>query len=135
MAILPIGEVARRTGLAASALRYYEGELLPPAARSGGKRVYDESILGRLALIRLAQSAGFSIAEIRTLLSGFSKRTPPSARWERLAVAKRAELDEQIRRARAMRQVLDSVLQCECPTLDDCGRALAECGHSPSSGR
>ena len=129
MAILAIGEVARRTGLAASALRYYERErLLPAAERSGGKRVYDESILRRLALIRLAQSAGFSISEIRTLLSGFSRRTPPAARWQRLAAAKRDELDEQIRRARAMRQVLDTVLQCDCPTLDDCGAALAACG-------
>ena len=83
--MLSIGEVAKRTGVAASALRYYEREgLIPKAERSGGKRVYAIDILDRLALIGVAKAAGFSIAEVKTLLSGFARRTPPGRRWRTL---------------------------------------------------
>lgn len=128
MASWSIGEVARRAGLRPSAIRYYESVgLLPRPPRWNGRRRYDDSVLPRLALVRLAQQAGFSIAEIRTLLHGFSRRTPPSQRWQTLAERKRAEIREQVRRARAMERVLDRLLACECPTLDDCGRAVSGC--------
>ena len=91
--MLSIGEVAKRTGIAASALRYYEREgLIPRADRQGGKRVYGEDILDRLAIIGVAKGAGFSVAEIKTLLSGFTRRTPPGVRWRKLAAKKLAEL-------------------------------------------
>jgi DNA-binding transcriptional MerR regulator len=125
VAELRIGEVARRAGVAASTLRYYEAEgLLPRAPRSGGHRVYPESILQRLALIALAKEAGFTVAEIRRLLSGFSRRTPPGQRWRKLAESKAAELDRRIEEARRMKAVLQAVGRCECPTLDDCGKEL-----------
>ena len=86
MAELGIGEVARRAGLKASALRYYEAEgLIPRAPQRSGRRVYDESILDRLRIIQLAKSAGFTMAEIKRLLSGFSRRTAPGQRWRALA--------------------------------------------------
>ena len=86
MAKLRIGEVAERSGIAASALRYYEREgLLPRAARRGGARVYEDSIFDRLALIEVAKAAGFSVAEIKRLLSGFARKTPPGERWRTLA--------------------------------------------------
>jgi len=117
-----IGEAARRAGLTPSALRYYESVgLLPRARRRSGRRVYDEAVLSRLALIELAQAAGFSIAEIRTLLHGFRASTPPSRRWRALARRKREEIRAQVARARRMERVLDRLLACECPTLDDCG--------------
>jgi MerR family redox-sensitive transcriptional activator SoxR len=69
--MMSIGEVAKRAGVAASALRYYEREgLIPKADRRGGKRVYGADILDRLALIGVAKGAGFTVAEIQTLLSG-----------------------------------------------------------------
>ncbi len=125
MAELGIGEVARRAGIAASAIRYYEAEgLIPRAARRSGRRVYDESIVGRLSLIALAQSAGFTIAEIKRLVRGFGGRKPPGARWRALTAEKLGELDRRIAEAERMKRVLRVVARCECPTLDDCARAL-----------
>ena len=73
-----IGEVARRTGLAASAIRYYEREgLIPKADRRGNARVYGVENFDRLSLIELAKSAGFTISETRRLVRGVSKRTHP----------------------------------------------------------
>lgn len=122
MGHLRIGDVARGAGLRASALRYYErAGLLPPARRVGGQRRYDGSALRALAVIRLAQEAGFTVAEIRTLLHGFALGAPPSARWRALAHRKRREIDGLMTRARQMRRVLDRLLRCKCPTLEACG--------------
>jgi MerR family redox-sensitive transcriptional activator SoxR len=125
MAELTIGKVALRSGIAASAIRYYESEgLIAKPARRGSWRVYDESVIDQLGLIELAKSAGFSMAEIKKLLSGFSRKTPPSERWRELTRVKLQELDERIAEAERMKAVLRSVVRCRCPTLDDCGRAL-----------
>jgi len=123
--MLTIGEVAKRTGLAASALRYYERErLIPTADRRGGRRVYGEAVLARLALSGVAQAAGCTVAEIRTLVAGVSRRTPPGPRWRKLAHRKLAELEERIAEVERMKRVLEAVTRCECPTLDECSRAL-----------
>jgi MerR family redox-sensitive transcriptional activator SoxR len=117
--------VAKRAGLAASAIRYYEEEgLIPRADRSGGRRVYDESILDRLTLIGVAKGAGFTIAEIKRLLGGFTRRTPPGERWRALARRKSEELDQRIAEAERMKRVLAAVTRCECPTFEDCSLAL-----------
>jgi DNA-binding transcriptional MerR regulator len=127
MAMLRIGEVAERAGLAASALRYYEREgLLPKAARRGGARVYEESILDRLALIGVAKAAGFSMAEIKRLLSGFARRTPPGERWRSLAEAKLEELERRAEEIARMKRVLEAVTRCHCPTFEDCSSALRD---------
>lgn len=121
---LRIGEVAERAGIAASAIRYYESEgLLPRPARRHGRRVYDATVLDRLALIELAKRAGFTVAEIRKLLAGFARRTPPGDRWRALTRAKLAELEERIAEAERMKRVLRTVMRCRCPTLADCSRA------------
>jgi MerR family redox-sensitive transcriptional activator SoxR len=123
--MLTIGEVAERTGVAASALRYYEREgLIPKADRRGGKRVYGEDILDRLALIGVAKAAGFTVAEIQTLLSGFARRTPPGQRWRKLAERKLAELETRIAEVERMKCVLEAVTRCECPTFEECSRAI-----------
>jgi MerR family redox-sensitive transcriptional activator SoxR len=83
---LSIGEVARRAGLRASALRYYERiGLLPRAVRVGGRRRYDPRILDRLAIVRLGQYVGLRISEIRWLLNEVPGRPPPE-RWRKLAM-------------------------------------------------
>ncbi len=85
---LTIGEVARRARIQPSALRYYERVgLLDPPPRVGGRRQYDPRVLHRLAAIGVAQQAGFTIAEIKTLLNGFAAETPAAARWRALAEA------------------------------------------------
>ena len=86
MQSMSIGEVARRAGVKPSALRYYEGiGMLPSPERANGRRRYDgevlREVLDRLAVVRVAQQAGFTLSEIRTLLDGFCEDTPPSERW------------------------------------------------------
>jgi DNA-binding transcriptional MerR regulator len=119
--MFPIGEVARRTGLRDSALRYYERiGLLTRAQRRGGKRWYDEAALDRLAVIHFARECGFTLREIRTLFAG--RRY--SARMRRLAGAKVVELDAQIVRARAMQRLLAEALRCDCLDVSECGRRI-----------
>ena len=132
MSELSIGEVAKRTGVASSAIRYYEGEgLIPRAGRRGGRRMYSADILKRLALIELAKRSGFTIGEIKQLVAGFARRVPPGERWRKLAEGKLQELDERIVEARRMREVLQVVMRCECPTFDDCAQALRKRRGSP----
>jgi|SRR5947209_5876118 len=122
---LPIGEVAARAGIRASAIRYYETEgLLPVPKRTSGQRRYDRGILDRLALIQFAQGAGFTISEIRTLFEGFPEHTPMSARWQALAQEKLAEVDTLMERARRMRGLLEHALACGCVEVEECARII-----------
>ena len=121
---LRIGEVAQSAGIATSAIRYYEREgLIPKADRRGNARVYGADILDRLALIELAKSAGFTVAEMRQLVRGVSSRTPPGPRWRAQAQKKLDEVEERIAEAERMRAVLQMVMGCECPTFQDCTRS------------
>ena len=130
---MTIGEVSRLAGLRPSAIRYYERSgLLPRPARAGGQRRYDAGILEWLSLIALAREAGFTIAEIRRLVSGFRPGTPPAARWRELATRKLAEVDAIVARAERMRAVLQVALDCGCFRLEDCS-ALLDAG--PIDGR
>jgi len=118
---LTIGELARRTGLRTSALRYYESVgLIPRPTRVSGRRVYESSALDSLKLIQLAKSAGFSMAEIRRLLHGFDRTTPASARWHAMATRKLQDVTALIARAEHMRDVLEKLLTCQCVQLSDC---------------
>lgn len=122
---MTIGGLAKLTGLAPSALRYYESAgLLPAPARESGRRRYDSQAVARLRIIALAREAGFTVAETRTFLSGFSQATPPAARWHALAERKLAEIDARTRQLERMRTLLRSHFQCRCPTIADCERAL-----------
>ena len=126
-AVLSIGEVARRAGVSASALRYYEeAGLLGEPERVGGKRRYDEGVLHSLALIGGAKRAGFTLGEIRTLLHGFPTGTGAAKRWWELAVEKLAEVDEAILQLQETRGLLEEALRCQCASLDECARLLHE---------
>ncbi len=122
---MSIGEVARNTGVRPSALRYYEGVgLLPLPERVNGRRRYDgellREVLDRLAVVRVAKQAGFTISEIRTLLDGFSEDTPPSERWRILARDKLPEVEALVERALSMKDLLERGLRCECLRLEEC---------------
>src|SRR5262249_25244206 len=118
-----IGTVAPRTGLATSAIRYYERlGLLPPARRQNGQRSYGEDVLVRLEVIRGAVASGFTLQEIRKLFAG----RPYSERLRRLAAAKIEELDRSIERSRTMQGLLKKALRCRCLTLEECGRRMLE---------
>jgi DNA-binding transcriptional MerR regulator len=108
--LVPIGELARRTGVATSALRYYERiGLLSPAGRAGRRRHYHESSVERVALIRLCQDAGFTLAEIGRLLPAWSHRRRG---WTELAERKIAELDARIANAQRARELVTHALEC-----------------------
>jgi MerR family redox-sensitive transcriptional activator SoxR len=118
---LAIGEVAEAAGLATSAIRYYEKVgLLPPAERVSGRRRYPPLVLTRLRLIEVAKRAGFTLAEIQTLMTGFGEDVPPSRRWAQLAERKLAEVDALIGRAEGMRALLQQGLRCQCLRPADC---------------
>jgi MerR family redox-sensitive transcriptional activator SoxR len=121
MKALSIGEVAKRTGVRTSALRYYEeAGVLPVPARVSGRRCYDREVIRRIEVLRFAQQAGFTLDEIKTLFHGFGAEMPLSARWQTLARAKLQELDVLARRIRRMRRALDRSLKCNCVRIEDC---------------
>jgi DNA-binding transcriptional MerR regulator len=115
MGTMTIGVVARRVGVEPSAIRYYEGAgLLPPPLRVNGRRAYGEDAVRRLALIRAAKAVGFTIAELRTLVSAWESQGRAPREWRRFIQGKVRELDGIVSRARAMKKVLSSVLACGC---------------------
>ena len=118
MSELSIGDVAKRLGVNASAIRYYESAgLLPRAVRRGGRRVYDEGVLAHLAFIRSAQRSGFRIGEIRTMVMGLTRASRPGERWRAAADRKLAELDRQIGELEAKKRMLQQLVKCQCPSL------------------
>jgi DNA-binding transcriptional MerR regulator len=120
-----IGEVARRSGLTASTLRYYErAGLLPAPARSSRRRQYEARVMGRIRIIRVARDAGFTISETRAFLTGFPSSAIPSARWQKLAQRKLAELDLRITQVMKMKALLQASFQCSCRTIEDCERLM-----------
>ena len=124
---MSIGQVARICGLAPSAIRYYEkAGLLPKPMRVSRQRRYDAEIVGRLRLLQVARQAGFSIAETRTFVAGFSATTPPAIRWRTLAERKLAELEAQMARLRRMKLLLESSFHCRCLSIEDCARIIGE---------
>jgi len=119
---LTVGEIARRSGFAESAVRYYEGLGLLPAARTaGGQRRFERSTLRRLAFIRAARNVGLSLDEVAEALASLpAGRTPTRADWARLSRGWRQRLDDQIRALTALRDGLDSCIGCGCLSLQRC---------------
>jgi DNA-binding transcriptional MerR regulator len=116
-ALLTIGELARRAGVATSAVRYWEEiGLLSAPARVYGQRRYPASAAGRVGVILLLRDAGFSLAEQQAFMAAHA--TPGD--WERLARRKLAELDEQIARAQAARDAIGHALRCPREDLLEC---------------
>lgn len=123
---LAISEVARRIGVQASAIRYYEQiGLLPAAERVSGQRRYDTTVLYRLAVIQRARQSGFTLEEIRRLFFGFRGSTRASERWEQLSRKKLAELDDLMDGIKTMQGLMRRMMEnCQCATLDECGEGI-----------
>jgi DNA-binding transcriptional MerR regulator len=116
--VLDIAELGGRTGTAPSALRYYERlGLLAPTGRAGGRRKYASSAAERVALIRLCQDAGFTLAEIARLLR---VNTGRKAVWARFAQEKVDELEHRISEAQQAKALLEHALSCPAPNLFTC---------------
>jgi MerR family redox-sensitive transcriptional activator SoxR len=120
--LLTVSEVSRRSGFAASALRFYEDEGLIHATRtSGNQRRYERNVLRRLAFIRAARNIGLTLDEISDALHTLpDRRTPTRADWARLSKAWTERLDEQIAALTRLRQGLDSCIGCGCLSLKHC---------------
>lgn len=119
---IPISELARRAGVAASALRYYEEQGLLGSARSGGGlRLYRRSDLRRVAFIRAAQAVGLTLEQIRSALATLpGQRTPTARDWQALSSQWRPILDERIAALTRLRDQLSACIGCGCLSLTKC---------------
>ncbi len=119
---LPIGELARRSGVAASALRFYERESLITGSRTaGGHRQYPRHVLRRIGFIRAAQTVGLGLPDIRAALGTLPQsRTPTKADWQALAKGWQPLLDERIAAMQRLRSQLSSCIGCGCLSLKAC---------------
>jgi MerR family redox-sensitive transcriptional activator SoxR len=119
---LSIGAVSERTGVAASALRYYEDEGLIHATRSpGGQRRYHRDTIRRVSFVRVAQQVGLTLDEIHDALASLpEKRTPTHKDWARLSTSWRPRLDAQIAMLERLRDHLDGCIGCGCLSLGVC---------------
>lgn len=129
MRSLLIGQVAHRTGLAVSALRYYDQiGLLGDVPRQGGARRFPLTVLRRIALVRAAQEAGLTLAEIKVLLD---QRSDVNVReqWEALATQRLPQLDAMIGRLTQLRETVASCLECGCLSLTTCAMLTTDVPH------
>ena len=118
---LTIGEVARRAGVATSSIRYYESiGLLPEPDRLRGQRRYDQQVLGKLAFVGAAQSAGFKLDEIKELVRAADGADGMGDQMRTLSRRKLGEVEELLARAQAMKAWLQVANTCNCETPAEC---------------
>jgi MerR family transcriptional regulator, redox-sensitive transcriptional activator SoxR len=120
---LTIGEVASRSGVAPSALRFYEEEGLIVSRRTtGNQRRYERAVLRRIAVIQAGRAAGIPLERIRATLATLpSNRTPTRRDWERLSRSWREDIDRRIATLEALRNRLTTCIGCGCLSIDACG--------------
>jgi MerR family transcriptional regulator, redox-sensitive transcriptional activator SoxR len=119
--LVGIGDLARESGKAPSAIRYYEeAGLLPKPQRVAGRRRYRRDVVRTLAVIETAQRAGLTLDEIRILLQASPDDGEATERLREVAERKLPELTALIERAELVRGWLEQAAACVCPTLDDC---------------
>ncbi|MEC3862308.1 redox-sensitive transcriptional activator SoxR [Mesobacterium sp. TK19101] len=125
---LSIGDISDRTGLAPSAIRYYEEEgLIAPIRSTGGRRLFQRSDIRRLSFILIAQQLGFALSEIREELRALPEaRTPTRRDWEKLSRHFRKRLETRIATLEALRDKLDGCIGCGCLSLSTCALYNAE---------
>jgi len=136
--LLSIGELARRTGLSVSAIRYYEGRGLVAAIRTGGnQRRFMRSDIRRLSFALIAQRLGLTLTEIEAELSTLPLGRPPTrSDWQAISRRVRAALQEKIRMLERTRDLLDGCIGCGCLSLENCalynpGDRAARAGAGP----
>ncbi|HEY0575070.1 MAG TPA: redox-sensitive transcriptional activator SoxR [Pseudonocardia sp.] len=122
---LTVGQLAQRSGVAVSALHFYERqELINSRRTSGNQRRYRRDTLRRVALIRIAQRVGIPLAEVRSALAELPEgRTPNRADWENLSQRWHDELDDRIRHLQQLRDEFTDCIGCGCLSLDRCRMA------------
>jgi MerR family transcriptional regulator, redox-sensitive transcriptional activator SoxR len=120
--VISIGQMATRTGLSVSAIRYYEAKkLVKPERSKAGQRRFRRADIRRLSFILITQRLGFSIAEIRKILEALpDQRTPTQADWAKLSKSMRSDLDRRITMMTKLRANLDGCIGCGCLSLKKC---------------
>jgi MerR family redox-sensitive transcriptional activator SoxR len=119
---LSIGQLADRTGLAVSAIRFYEEKgLVAPHRNSGGQRRYERADIRRLSFVMISQQLGFSLSEIAQLFRGLPEgRTPTKSDWTRISRVFRKTLDSRIETMTLLREKLNGCIGCGCLSLSNC---------------
>lgn len=119
---ITIGQLAARTGLSVSAIRFYEEKgLVHPGRNAGGQRRFERSDIRRLSFVLIAQQLGFSIAEIREQLDHLPRgRTPTHVDWQRISEEMRDVLDAKILGLMGLRDKLEGCIGCGCLSLERC---------------
>ena len=119
---LTIGDLSQRTGLAVSAIRYYETQgLLHPLRNTGGHRRYARADIRRLCFVMAAQRLGFPLAEIAAHMAHLpAHKAPTKADWTRISRRLRGEIDARIAALTALRETLDGCIGCGCLSLKSC---------------
>jgi MerR family transcriptional regulator, redox-sensitive transcriptional activator SoxR len=119
---MEIGEAAAKTGLSASAIRYYENiGVLPKAQRISGRRRYSNNIIELCGFINTARAAGFTVKELKILFRDFLLSTnKPGENWPSMAKKKILELEDKKNDLEKMIQLLTSAIECKCSSLDSC---------------
>jgi MerR family redox-sensitive transcriptional activator SoxR len=119
---LTIGELSHRTGVAASALRFYEDQGLIHAERNeGGQRRYHREVIRRVSFIRVAQQVGLSLGEVREVMSQLpDNRTPDRDDWQQVAASWGPRLDEQIALIERLKDRLTGCIGCGCLSMESC---------------
>jgi MerR family redox-sensitive transcriptional activator SoxR len=119
---LTVGQVAARSGVAVSALHFYEAQGLISSRRTAGnQRRFPREVIRRVAFIRASQAVGIPLSRIKASLDQLpDRRTPTRRDWERLSEAWRSELDDQISRLQRLRDNLSGCIGCGCLSLDLC---------------
>ncbi|MYM61905.1 redox-sensitive transcriptional activator SoxR [Pseudomaricurvus sp. HS19] len=120
--MLSVGQIAERSGIPVSALHFYESKgLICSERNAGNQRRYPRYILRQLAIIRVAQSLGLSLAEIREQLATLPEKGPPTAEdWRRLSSQWSEDLETRIAKMVALRDKLTECIGCGCLTVEDC---------------
>jgi MerR family redox-sensitive transcriptional activator SoxR len=136
--LIPIGEMARRTGLSVSAIRFYEGKgLIEPVRTGGNQRRFLRSDIRRVSFILIAQQLGLTLGEIDALMKSLPHgRTPTAKDWRTISQSMRARLDKRIAQLERTRDRLDGCIGCGCLSLEHCAiynpdDKLAEKGPGP----
>ncbi len=118
---LSISQVARQAGVRPSTLRYYESiGLLPAPQRQSGRRRYDAGVFQRLEIIRTAQQAGFTLAELRVLFDDILTGASPATRWHELIGRKLQEMNALLLNVQSMKTLLEDIMRCDDESLEDC---------------
>ncbi|MCM8739181.1 redox-sensitive transcriptional activator SoxR [Azospirillum sp. CT11-132] len=119
---LTVGEVARRSGVAVSTIHFYEAQGLIRSWRNpGNQRRFSRDVLRRVAVIKVAQRLGISLASIADALNALPQdRSPTTADWRRMSERWRAELDDRIAKLTKLRDNLDGCIGCGCLSIRDC---------------